>query len=90
MTLEMGITWMHLPWVTTVELLIGRMRSNASQEDHHNSRGIDVGETTAARDKLEEWLCEAPKTPEQLQREEDDALLAALGLKRPVEVSSGD
>jgi len=89
MILEMGMDWMRLPWVITVEILIGRMRSNAAQEDNSNSRDLEESETTAARDKLQEWLSDGPKSVEQILIDEDDALLRSLGVSRPA-VASND
>ena len=70
---SIGIGWMSMPVVLCAETLLSSMFSNTSSSE-------------AKRAELIEWLSDVPDellSAEELQRREDDRLLALFGMQRP-------
>lgn len=70
---SIGFGWMSMPVVLCAETLLSSMFSNTSSSE-------------VKRAELIEWLSDVPDEPlsaEELQRREDDRLLALFGMRRP-------
>lgn len=79
MIAEVGVEWLSLPTVTAVEVIVHRMLVNAEPDDGERPKPMTYSERVA-------WLCEIPDsqlTEEELQRKQDDELLAMFGMRRP-------
>lgn len=70
---SIGVAWLAMPMVLCAEVILASMLSNTSSSE-------------TRRAELIEWLSDVPDellTAAELQRKEDDRLLAVFGMARP-------